>query len=94
MNKKIIFVCQKVTYDGASKMLNWTVNKLAEIPGNNVSLYTFYYSKTNYCFDENVKWHQKIREKNERWKIIFDLRSYLKREKPDIVVSFLSDAGV
>lgn len=41
MNKKIIFVCQKVTYDGASKMLNWTVNKLAEIPGNNVSLYTF-----------------------------------------------------
>ncbi len=94
MNKKIIFVCQKVTYDGASKMLNWTVNKLAEIPGNNVSLYTFYYSKTNYCFDENVKWHQKIREKNERWKIIFDLRSYLKREKPDMVVSFLYDAGV
>ena len=94
MNKRILFVGQNITYDGYSKMFNWTVNSLSEYAENNVYLYTFYYSDTCYDFSEKVKWEEVIREKSERWKIIFDLRRKIKKICPDIIVAFLYDAGL
>lgn len=94
MNKRILFVGQRVTYDGYSKMFNWTVNSLSEYNENRIFLHTFYYSNTEYTFSENVEWSEVIREKAERWKIIFDLRKKIKEIHPDVIVAFLYDAGL
>lgn len=94
MNKKILFVGQKLTYDGYSKMFNWTVNSLSEYPENTVYLHTYYYSNTNYQFSNKIHWDELIREKSERWKIVFDLRKTIKVLRPDVIVAFLYDAGL
>lgn len=94
MNKKILLIGQKISYDGYSKMFNWVVNSLSEYAENKVYLYTYYYSNTDYIFSKNVIWEEKIREKSEKWKIIFDLRRKIKSICPDIIVAFLYDAGL
>lgn len=91
---KILIVISEVKYSGAAKIASWLANNLA-IRGIETALLTFV--DGNDCQSVNVKRIKVCRGISSRYfrtvRAIFDIHKILKKNKYDIVISFLPLEG-
>lgn len=86
---KIIFVCASLQSGGAERVLSVLSSKLA-VHYNGVQYVMWYDAPVFYQIDERIKLvsiEKEVKSKNTIKKILW-LRSYIKQQSPDLVLSF------
>lgn len=93
---KILFVIRDMFVGGAGKQLALTANALADY-GYNVFIYSYYGLELNQTLNDSVKFiTPKSLQKNkfaEYIGAILNIRKQIKKIKPDILISWRSNAG-
>ena len=98
---KIIFGTPRLSYYGATKMLVWVATKMYE-DGQDVKIVSYFSNEKYHTMDLNVP-HVYLGAKQSRFRFIRNtfgmfltinkLHKFLKKEKPDVFVTFLDSVG-
>lgn len=91
---KILFVVRSVGMGGATKQLAMTANALAE-KGHKVSVYSYCWNKTYEGFSNEVKYipSKEYGKLGEYLYVVYDIRQTIRKEHPDVVISWRANAG-
>ena len=90
----ILFIVRSIGLGGATKQLGIIANDLSR-KGHKVSVYSYCWSKHNDLLSHGVKYiPSKVYGKmGEYIHTVFNIRAVIKREKPDVVISWRANAG-
>lgn len=95
---KILFVINKLTYGGAEKMFTFVANKLSESDRYEITVYSFESNTYYYKLSEGINYigetHVAKRKILRRFVQLFQIMRTIKREKADIVISFLHNPNI
>lgn len=90
---KLLFLNTNIGYGGASKMLVWVANQCANV-GHNVTLLTYRDSSNHQILHEKVKHlHHQLEDINGKGNVFASicwLHKYIKKEKFNLAIAFLS----
>lgn len=89
---KAVFVFGAFSFGGAERVICNLANYFSDM-GDEITLVTFHSREICYKLNKNIKILNGIGPKNKLLKII-ELRKYLKKNKPDIVLSFLTQINI
>lgn len=89
MNKKITFFMSSMGRGGAERVVSILSRKYCEL-GWRVDICMLLHNISEYALDERVQVLDLSNDGTNKVNMIFSIRKYMKKEKPDIVVPFLS----
>lgn len=94
---KILFVINCLSYGGAEKNLKLVANYLAQ-HGNCVQVCSLNYRPTSIKFNDNVQILELLERKGNFLNLLrlkyIELKNLVKRERPDVIISFLNYANL
>lgn len=97
LSMKILFLINCLSYGGAEKNLKLVANYMVE-QGDDVQVCSLSYQPTTINFDEKVRVMELSKRNGHFLKLLivkyFELKKIVKREKPDIMISFLGYANL
>ncbi len=98
---KVVFLIKEVDYSGAPKMLVWVANQM-ENAGHNVTIMAMYSDKCLQPIGDNVRFislglsqsrNRAVRNTIGMVKAVGTVHKAMKKESPDVVVTFLDSVG-
>lgn len=91
---KILFVVRSIGYGGASKQLVLTANALAEL-GHDVVVYSYCWNTPYAVLSNKTKYipSKEYGKTGEYLHAIPNIRKVVKKEKPDVIISWRANAG-
>jgi len=98
----IFCLIPRLTYTGAPKILAWLSNQLVKY-GHTVTIVTIFKHEQFQELDEKIKIINLDFNQGDTWikrntiemiKILYAFHKYVKKDKPDIIISFLDSVGL
>lgn len=94
---KIIFITGTMSNGGAERVISVLSNKFNQ-KGHIVKIAQVYSSECNYELNENIELryigNDKMDKLSRPFQYIYKIRNYLKKEKPDVIISFLANINI
>ncbi len=91
--KKIVFLCRSLSIGGAERQLIMLARGLVA-RGYIVTILTFYEAKDGYAVNDLNVIHLKKKSRWHVWSFLTHVLSMIKREKPDVIYSFLCVSNI